>query len=413
MKKRFVTLILALILACSLTIPVGASALEQEQGDMHLSDLMIAQTNMTFDNESLEGMGRISTKDAVVINGVVNYLYPTFDDVDFALATMESTIPEYLSLVEEKINLAEAYEYDYAELMETDFQVDITQAVAAEVGVSGVQMNVASQNDSQVQERIEIMTKNLETQKQVFDLFFDIYENKAQNEAIKAYLESTSNPDPEMLAYMLPYNAPFSVEYFENAAPAAAAAQTFNVTNGTAYAVKWAEARNYPAYPSYNGDCANFASQILIAGGIKMHESSSTDSGWWCRTVGTVNPGTSHVTSKSWRLANNFVRFMGTSGNEYTSFYTFSTKVRAGDFIAYDGTRDGSWDHVGFITATGDAGTYNYRDSNNVVRSKYYRTFCVAQHNTDYYAWVHSAQNNWEVLDGKATFAIVRRNAVA
>ena len=404
---------MALCLACTLVIPVGASALEQEQEDLNLSDLMITQVNVTFDNESLEGMGRISTKDAVVINGVVNYLYPTFDDVDSALVTLESMIPEYYSLVEENVNLAEAYEYDYAELMETDFHVDVTQAVTAEVSISGEQMNVASQNDSQAQEIIAEATENLETQKQVFDLFFDIYENKAQNEEIKAYLESTPNPDPETLAYMLPYNAPFSVEYFENAVPTAAAAQTFNVTNGTAYAVKWAEARNYPTYPSYDGDCANFASQILIAGGIQMHESPSTDSGWWCRTVGTTNPGTSHITSKSWRLANNFVRFMGTSGNEYTSFYTFSTKVRAGDFIAYDGARDGSWDHVGFITTTGDVGTYNYRDDDNVVRSKYYRTFCVAQHNTDYYAWVHSAKNNWELLDGKATFAIVRRNAAA
>lgn len=78
MKKRLVTLMMALCLACTLVIPVGASALEQEQEDLNLSDLMITQVDVTFDNESLEDMGRISTKDAVVINGVVNYLYPTF-----------------------------------------------------------------------------------------------------------------------------------------------------------------------------------------------------------------------------------------------------------------------------------------------------------------------------------------------
>lgn len=74
MKKRLVTLMMALCLACTLVIPVGASALEQEQEDLNLSDLMITQVDVTFDNESLEDMGRISTKDAVVINGVVNYL---------------------------------------------------------------------------------------------------------------------------------------------------------------------------------------------------------------------------------------------------------------------------------------------------------------------------------------------------
>lgn len=48
MKKRLVTLMMALCLACTLVIPVGASALEQEQEDLNLSDLMITQVDVTF-----------------------------------------------------------------------------------------------------------------------------------------------------------------------------------------------------------------------------------------------------------------------------------------------------------------------------------------------------------------------------
>lgn len=236
---------------------------------------------------------------------------------------------------------------------------------------------------------------------------------------IKAYLESTPNPDPETLAYMLPYNAPFSIEYFESAVPTAAAAQTFNVTNGTAYAVKWATGYNtleYPNYTSQGGDCTNFASQILIAGGIKMHDSYPDESsGWWHRKVstGSVNPGTTHKTSISWKRANAFVRFMGTSGNEYDNFEEFSGHVRAGDFIAYDKANDSEWDHIGFVTNTGSKGTYQYRDDNGNVHSMVYTTFCVTQHSSNYYAWVHSRVNSWERLDGEANFAIVRRNAKA
>lgn len=223
-------------------------------------------------------------------------------------------------------------------------------------------------------------------------------------------MESNPNPDPEVLAYMLPYTAPFSVSYFENAAPSAAAAQTFNVENGTTYAIKWAKTPNSLSYPYYpKDDCTNFASQILVAGGIKMHENSSTEKGWWCKRVGTANPGTFQH-SKSWSVADRFVKFMGTSNNTCKDFKRFSAKVRKGDFIAYDRSGDGGWNHVGYVTATGNYGSYDYKDSSGAVRSKNYTTFCVAQHSNNYHAWVHSASNSWELIEnGTNIYGIVRR----
>lgn len=122
-------------------------------------------------------------------------------------------------------------------------------------------------------------------------------------------------------------------------------------------------------------------------------------------------PGGSFIHSKSWSLADRFVKFMGTSGNTCKDFKRFSEKVKAGDFIAYDRENDGDWNHVGYVTATGESKLYEYKVS-GIIYTKQYRNFCVTQHSNNYYAWVNSAVNNWETLDnGTNVYAIVRRNA--
>ena len=71
---------------------------------------------------------------------------------------------------------------------------------------------------------------------------------------------------------------------------------------------------------------------------------------------------------------------------------------------------DGNWDHVGYITATGKTGTYPYLDKDGSRKEKAYTNFCVAQHSKDYYAWVNSRENGWEVMDdGTTQYGIVRR----
>lgn len=408
MKKRLITLSLVLCVTFSLVVPVGATGVEDEQA--MLQSVEISSANVVFENEELEKIGVASVKDSVIINGVTNYLYPTFDDLDSALLELEAAIPNYYSFVVENIDLVEVYNYSYDELLNAGIQVDIDQVVTDEMREISGATSVASQAD--VQKIASELETELEEEKMVFDLFFDIYENKAKNEAIKDYLESTSAPDPEVLAYMLPYTSPFVVEYFETVEPSAAAAQYFNRTLGIEYATKWATGANsgYPYYAG-QGDCTNFASQILIAGGIQMHDKyPDKTSGWWHRIIGTVNPGT-HVVSLSWSVADNFVRFMGTSNNQYSSFRTLSEKLIAGDFIAYNRGRDDDWDHVGFVTETGSFGTYQYTNS-GVTYSKYYKNFRVAQHTTNYHEWVSSDKNGWEKLEdeGGVIFAIVRRN---
>lgn len=369
--------------------------------------------DVAFENSVVASFGSISVKDAVVINGVTNYLYPTFDDVNASLSKLESEIPEYYRLVDAKVNLAETYTLPYPEQYATDFQVDIDRAVDASLHAQADSAFTSIQDTTQLQDLKVATAERLELQQVKFDAFLDIYENNAQNEEIKAYLASTSTPDPEVLAYMLPYNSPFARAFFDSSSVSAtAAAQPFNKSKGTEYAIRFAETYNTFSYPNYRpNDCANFASQILVAGGIQMHSSNSVDSGWWCKKT---NPNAEHSTftsSKSWRLADNFVRFMGTSGNTCKDFKKFSAKIQAGDFIAFDETNDGGWDHVGYVTQKGSYGTYPYLDANGNTKQKTYTNFCVTQHSKDYYAWVNSRINAWELLDnGVNVYAIVRRN---
>lgn len=83
-----------------------------------------------------------------------------------------------------------------------------------------------------------------------------------------------------------------------------------------------------------------------------------------------------------------------------------------GDHIALDTDFDGDWNHLGFVCDTGSYGNYTYTDGGK-TKIKYYHNFTVAQHTTNYYAWVSTDTNNWEKSDGSGRCAIVRRNAVA
>jgi len=78
------------------------------------------------------------------------------------------------------------------------------------------------------------------------------------------------------------------------------------------------------------------------------------------------------------------------------SNYYFSAYLKAGDFIALDMTKDGSWDHCAFIVS-----------SDNYLTNGYY-DYLVAQHTSDYLAWATDDTNSWETYDGNSTYAVIR-----
>ena len=52
---------------------------------------------------------------------------------------------------------------------------------------------------------------------------------------------------------------------------------------------------------------------------------------------------------------------------------------------------DGKWNHCAFVTDVGTRGTYG---------DQVYRDLKIAQHTTNYNAWVSSSTNNWEKNPG-------------
>jgi hypothetical protein len=318
-------------------------------------------------------------------------------------------------VLQENIDLKATYGANYDVLLSTNFEPknEAIQALNKAISMSSI-----SNKYDDIKYQLTAEQASFEEERQIFNAFLDIYENESKNNAIKALLTSNADIDQETLAYLLPCNDPYVKNYFNGIYTAQPrAAQYFNKSLGRTYAIRYATTPNQSEYGYINGaDCTNFASQILIAGGINMHDRYPYKlEGWWHKEVQEWH-GNSYVWvhqySTSWVNADSFVRFMGTSGNEYTSFQTFSGKLISGDFIALDYGRDGDWNHLGFVCDIGSYGTYYYT-VNGVQHSKYYRNFTVAQHTGQYYAWTSSDTNGWEVADGTAKFAIVRRNAVA
>lgn len=159
----------------------------------------------------------------------------------------------------------------------------------------------------------------------------------------------------------------------------------FNVTKGTEYAREYAAHRN-SQYKSFTYDCTNFASQILYNGGVNMNNT------WWYSRV-------AKTWSKTWTVADKFVKFWGTykifkrkRNQKYTQIYRLTKAVKKGDFIAYDRTGDGKWDHVAYVTGkSGKKKTIQQRRVYNIQ---------IAQHTRDYCSWLTNVgeegrKNGW------------------
>ncbi len=254
--------------------------------------------------------------------------------------------------------------------------------------------------------------------------FFDIYENKDKNDQIKKLVNdnllsipfsltfNSENIDSDSAVNELYNLLPSYSSLVENKNAKILAANTavqpdtaeinavvrsFDTTKGIAYAEKYATSKNTPKYHYFsNGDCANFTSQILEAGGVKQVVYSDVAKGWW-HTSKTTLGITTHKHSQAWSMADTFARYMGVS-NKTKTHKTFAANLKAGDFITCDFKSDGDWDHMAFVTKRdSSAGSYGYID------------YKVAQHTSNYYAWTSSSTNGWETYSGKGTYAIVRR----
>lgn len=156
-----------------------------------------------------------------------------------------------------------------------------------------------------------------------------------------------------------------------------------NLTAARNYARKYAVNPN----PKYgvektkiflDDDCTNFASQILLAGGVGMDTYNDVHKGWWWKGKGNR--------SVSWINANTFKNYMG-SAYSTRSWRSFVSNVRSGDFLVLDFGNDGSVDHIGFV--------YSKRGGR----------LQIAQHTRNYLDW----NGGWPDSDNKGKYYRVRR----
>jgi cell wall-associated NlpC family hydrolase len=126
---------------------------------------------------------------------------------------------------------------------------------------------------------------------------------------------------------------------------------TYDRPAAQAYADRYALSYN-PTFVRFAGaDCANFASQCARAGGMPQ-ASGSTSSGWWYDKEGTSSPS-GDTYSLSWI---NVTRQIGYWNTRRTDWESSAGVLSRGDFIYYDWSGDGVWDHVAVVAGTNSAG---------------------------------------------------------
>jgi len=125
---------------------------------------------------------------------------------------------------------------------------------------------------------------------------------------------------------------------------------TFDRDAAKAYADKYALSYN-PTYTSFSADCANFGSQVMLAGGYPPFGSTYA-SGWWYDKNGTSSPNDDSY-SHAWIAVTNQ---QGAWNLKYTDVVSSISGVGKGDFVYYDWTGDGTWDHVAELVGTNSDG---------------------------------------------------------
>jgi hypothetical protein len=125
---------------------------------------------------------------------------------------------------------------------------------------------------------------------------------------------------------------------------------TYDHDAAKAYADKYALSYN-PTYVNFSADCANFGSQVMFAGGYP-HFGSTYATGWWYDKSDTSAPADDSY-SHSWiAVANQQAAW----DLKYSDFVSSISDVERGDFVYYDWTGDGTWDHVAELAGTNSAG---------------------------------------------------------
>lgn len=354
MKKKLLVLGMATIMCVGLSFNAMASEAEVEEttAESATSEKTIEtypSTITTFGTSSV-------IENTLVYYGEKIPMYPTFEDKEAAIQDLYGQAGELLSNIETKYGLGTLSEDNWKEYLEN----------AQEYIYSG-----------------ENGVLDWEAEPQALFVFFDIYENDESNqEIIDNYNPLLKNADDEL--YSLPYDRENLGIQEPEIEP-----RGWSLSAARAYCKNFAVTPNSAGYGVFKNDCTNFASQIKFEGGFAQQYTGNINTGWWHTGDGVYNRY-----STSWINADKFVKRLGTDFTT-SSFSDLSYRVKAGKLIAFDSARDGGWDHVAFVYKVGkDRGSY--------------MNLKIAQHSSNYLAWVSSSTNGWENLTN-TNFASVHK----
>lgn len=167
-----------------------------------------------------------------------------------------------------------------------------------------------------------------------------------------------------------------------------------SLNNAINYAADYARTSN-PRYKDYSddgGDCTNFVSQVLFAGGIP-------ETFAWSYNYG-IRP------TRSWTYAPAFANLYGVFYST-TDHFEFSKRILKGDVIGYDRAGAGKWNHMAFISDADN--NWAWYTLKNGERKAYY-DYKVAQHSGKYLAWTSTQENGWDDAEGGTfTYGIIGR----
>lgn len=151
-------------------------------------------------------------------------------------------------------------------------------------------------------------------------------------------------------------------------------ASSYSSSDAVAYAEKYYDTYNsaYPNWASYGGDCANFISQCLYAGGKSMQGTpgTSTAAQNWSNWFSTGSSCDTKNVSSTWRGANAFKSYWQNNARAYSTFsavdadaYNYGFKGDAVSLLNSNGSAYHTLIIVGYDTTKKDfivaAHTYN------------------------------------------------------
>lgn len=369
MLEKIKRIFVASVLVGSLSFGTISVSAAKQPSDV--KDDVVKITSVQGDKEVsvlLEEMGTMSVKENLVVGEVSVPLYATFDSQEQALQEISENPAIQL--------IKEIYEYeditDDNWMLYYDSMYDLLDSASCPSWYNEEDINFRTIRN-----------------------FFDIYENEDKNDEIISLVSVATAAEGitenRNVLELLPYDSynilsQQSNILNNNQSLAISRSLGFNISDGIAYATKYATSPNTSDYKKFSSDCTNFTSQILENGGIVQEKYDDEAKGWW-HTKSTVAFITTHKHSISWIRADTFAKYMGV-GYTVTSHSSFSENIAKGDFIVADFESDGDWNHMGFVTdkkSSKTNGYYNYK---------------VAQHTSNYHEWVSSSTNGWDTIEG-------------